>query len=63
MSFNLKRLLLIRLIYDMSMFRRSLPAQLEGGKRSNAKKMKKNSTAQVLDQQLLVHRLSKPVYD
>ena len=49
--------------WGVVMFRRSLPAQLEGGKHSNAKKMKKNSTAQVLDQQLLVHRLSKPVYD
>jgi hypothetical protein len=47
----------------MPMFRRSLPAQLEGGKRSNEKKVKKNSTAQVLDQQLLIHRQSKPVYD
>ena len=47
----------------MPMFRHSLPVQLQGGKRSLEKKVKKSISALVLDQELLVHRSSKPVYD
>ena len=42
----------------MPMFRHSLPVQLQGGKRSLEKKVKKSISAQVLDQELLVHRPS-----